>query len=79
MATDPHVILPRRNFLVRALGITTAGATVGLPLVTVPSARARAQHHVEGLKMALEELYPQSRIEVGGHFPEGDYADPRMT
>src|ERR1043166_3951729 len=55
---DAKVIMPRRNFLIRALGFTAAGATLSLPLVTVADAKSRIEHHVEGLKAALRDYYP---------------------
>jgi hypothetical protein len=73
-----NLITTRRNFLTRASAVTVAGATIAVPIVTLDDARARAQHHVEGLKKALNDLYPQSRIDVGARFPEGEYADPRV-
>jgi hypothetical protein len=75
---DAQVIMPRRGFLTRALGFTTAGATLALPIITVADARARAEHHVKGLITALQDVYPGTKIMGGYHFPEGLEADPRV-
>jgi hypothetical protein len=42
MAMSEHqLITPRRNFLIRALGFTAAGATVTIPVITLADAKSR--------------------------------------
>lgn len=53
----PTLILPRRNFLVRALGFTVAGATVPISIVTADDARARMDHHQAELAKAWRDYY----------------------
>jgi hypothetical protein len=43
--TPTSVIVPRRNFLIRALGFTVAGATVPISIVTADDARARMDYY----------------------------------
>jgi len=52
----------RRDFLIRALGVTAAGATTALPIVKVAGASVLTEHH-------LKEPVPA--IQEGGywHFP----------
>jgi hypothetical protein len=75
---DAQVIVPRRNFLIRAFGITAAGATMALPIVTAADARARAELHLKELHKALRDLYPSTTFTVRHEFPEAEYADPRV-
>jgi hypothetical protein len=53
---NPTLILPRRNFLVRALGFTVAGATVPISIVTADDAKARIDHHEERLAAHARRL-----------------------
>lgn len=76
--TVGKLITSRRGFLIRASAITAAGATVAVPIITVADARARAAHHLAGLRQALGDLYPQSTFRVGHRLPEGWEADPRV-
>jgi hypothetical protein len=76
--SEATVIMPRRNFLARAFGLTAAGATIGLPIVTVADARARAEHHVKELYKAIQDLYPLSTFYLAHQFPEGMEVDPRV-
>lgn len=73
-----QVIIPRRNFLVRALGLTAAGATMALPIITMDDARARAEHHYRELQKALGDLYPGNTFTARHVFPEGEFADPKV-
>lgn len=61
------LITSRRNFLVRAFGLTAAGAAVTVPIVTVADARARVRHHLAGLEAAMRELHPGARIKSVWH------------
>ena len=36
--SEAQLIVPRRNFLIRALGFTAAGAALPVPVVAMPSA-----------------------------------------
>jgi hypothetical protein len=58
---DSKVIVPRRNFLIRALGFTAAGASMVLPVVALQSPEERIAHHFKELEAAFRDLYP------GGH------------
>lgn len=51
------LIVPRRSFLVRALGFTAAGATLPISIVTADDARARMDHHEAELKKAWQNYY----------------------
>ena len=51
------LIVPRRNFLVRALGFTVAGATVPISIIAADDARARMDHHQAELKKARRDYY----------------------
>jgi hypothetical protein len=70
-----HLITSRRNFLIRASAITAAGATVVVPIITVEDARARANHHLEGLHKAIGDLYPGNNFKVWMALPEAKHAD----
>lgn len=69
---DTALILPRRNFLVRALGLTVAGATVTIPIITQDDALKRIEHHRNGLEAAMRDYYAGLRVECVGnnHTPE---------
>lgn len=66
------LITSRRNFLVRALGFTAAGATVAVPIVTVGDAKARVEHHVKQLEEALRDYYVglDVRFAANWHAPD---------
>jgi hypothetical protein len=53
----PTLIVPRRNFLIRALGFTIAGATVPVSIVTADDAKARIEHHQRELEKAWRDYY----------------------
>lgn len=57
MTTDTPLILPRRNFLIKALGFTAAGATVTIPIITQDDALKRIDHHQMELEKAWREYY----------------------
>jgi len=74
-STEPKgtaLILPRRNFLIRALGITAAGATVTIPIIAQEDALKRIEHHRNGLEFAMRDYYAGLKVEVcgNGHTPE---------
>jgi hypothetical protein len=75
---DAKVIIPRRNSLVRAFGLTAAGATMTLPIVTVVDARTRAEHHLKELHRAIQDMYPGTKFMVRHRWPEGLEAHPHV-
>jgi hypothetical protein len=66
MAPDSFLIT-KRNFFVRALGFTAAGATLPVPIITIADAKARMQHHIDGLQAAMADYYAGAEI----HFTDG--------
>lgn len=72
---DHLLIAPRRNFLVRALGFTMAGATIPIGIIAADDAKARIDHHEAELKKAWQDYYGPSvrsktdRVPVGTIFP----------
>jgi hypothetical protein len=62
-----QVIIPRRNFLVRALGFTAAGAALSIPIVTVADAQARIDHHTKELEKAFRDAFAGLKVEVLGN------------
>jgi hypothetical protein len=63
MKTSEHqLITPRRNFLIRALGFTAAGATVSIPVLLADNPQKRVDYHLEELRKALQEQYPEARL-----------------
>src|SRR5919202_6230956 len=56
-----------RNFLVRAFGLTAAGATCAVPIITVASVQERIAHHLKGLEDAYRDLYPGVPVLVRGN------------
>ena len=51
------LITGRRNFLVRALGFTAAGATLTVPVVAMETPLERIHHHMKGLEQAFADYY----------------------
>jgi hypothetical protein len=58
MSSELKLITPRRNFLLRALGFTAAGATLPIGIITADDARARIAHHQAELEKAWRDYYP---------------------
>jgi hypothetical protein len=58
------LITSRRNFIVRALGFTAAGATMAVPVLAVSSVQDRIRHHLKGLEAAYRDLYPGAPVVV---------------
>jgi hypothetical protein len=71
--TEHQLITPRRNFLIRALGFTAAGATMAIPVVTLASAKSRIDHHKAGLMAAWEDYYAGAKCSVRGNDQEPHY------
>jgi hypothetical protein len=69
--SEHKLITPRRNFLIRALGFTAAGATVSIPVLLADDPHKRAALHLAELVKAMQEIYPHVRLK-GGTI---DYAD----
>lgn len=57
MTEKPTLIVPRRNFLIRALGFTAAGATLPISIITADDAKARIAHHQNELERAWRDYY----------------------
>jgi hypothetical protein len=55
--SELKLITPRRNFLVRALGFTAAGATPPIGIITADDAKARIAHHQAELEKAWKDYY----------------------
>ena len=65
------LVTHRRGFLVRAFGITAAGASVAVPVLAVASPLDRVEHHARGLEAAFRDLYPGAPVRL-----VGTYKDP---
>jgi hypothetical protein len=71
MSTETQIITPRRNFLIRALGFTAAGATVAVPITALADPQARIDHHCRELEKALRDRYGADLIALPHlHLPE---------
>jgi len=57
MSTELKLITPRRNFLIRALGFTAAGATLPIGIVAADDPAARIAHHQAELEKAWRDYY----------------------
>jgi hypothetical protein len=62
MSAEHQLITPRRNFLIRALGFTAAGATIAVPNTTLADAEARIAHHSRELEKAMRDRYGPDEI-----------------
>jgi hypothetical protein len=67
--SELKLITPRRNFLIRALGFTAAGATLPIGLVAADDPRARIKHHQAELEKAWRDYYGPATVRT--------YADVR--
>jgi hypothetical protein len=67
--SELKLITPRRNFLIRALGFTAAGATLPIGLVAADDPRARIEHHQAELEKAWRDYYGPDAVRT--------YADVR--
>ena len=65
MNSEHQLITPRRNFLIRALGFTVAGATVSIPVLLADNPHKRAEIHMAELVKALKEIYPHVGLSGG--------------
>lgn len=73
MSAEHQLITPRRNFLIRALGFTAAGATMSIPVVTLADAKTRIDHHKAGLMAAWSDYYAGAKCRVVGNDQEPEY------
>jgi hypothetical protein len=74
--SELKLIAPRRNFLVRALGFTAAGATLPVGIIAIDDAKARIRHHQAELEKAWIDYYGAGAVrKVGGelHNPGDTY------
>lgn len=71
--TETTLITPRRNFLIRALGFTAAGATLAVPVVALDTPEARLAHHMKGVGTAMQELFPAWHVEKWGNCLDGHH------
>ena len=60
--SEHQLITPRRNFLVRALGFTVAGASVTIPVLVADDPQKRVDYHLQELTKALQEQYPEAEL-----------------
>jgi hypothetical protein len=67
--TELKLITPRRNFLIRALGFTAAGATLPIGIVAADDPRARIEHHQAELLKAWRDYFGRDKVQT--------YADVR--
>ena len=63
--SEHQLITPRRNFLIRALGFTAAGASVTIPVLLADDPHKRAALHMAELVKALKEIYPHVGLSGG--------------
>jgi hypothetical protein len=56
--SEHQLITPRRDFLIRALGFTAAGATVTIPVLVTDTLQKRIDYHLGELTKLLEQQYP---------------------
>ena len=64
LTPDSKVIVPRRNFFIRALGFTAAGTSMVLPVIALQSPEERITHHFKELEAAFQDLCPSRRFVV---------------
>ncbi|WP_338688423.1 hypothetical protein V5279_23835 [Bradyrhizobium sp. 26S5] len=63
--SEHQLITPRRNFLIRALGFTAAGAAVPIPVLTLADAKSRMEHHRAELEKAWRDYYgPENDVRI---------------
>ncbi len=73
--SELKLIAPRRNFLIRALGFTAAGAILPIGIVAAEDARARIVHHQAELEKAWRDYYgtPNVRAYEDVRAPDATY------
>jgi hypothetical protein len=60
--SELKLITSRRNFLIRALGFTAAGATLPIGIVAADDPRARITHHQAELEKAWRDYYGTENV-----------------
>jgi hypothetical protein len=60
--SELKLITPRRNFLIKALGFTAAGATLPISIITADDAKARIDHHRAELERAFRDYYGSEAV-----------------
>jgi hypothetical protein len=65
------LIIPRRNFLISAIGFTAAGATLPIPIIVAETLDARIEHHLAELCRAFAGLNPGRRFVSDYRRPTG--------
>src|SRR5258705_12997118 len=60
--SELKLITPRRNFLMRALGFTAAGATLPIGIVAADVPKARIEHHRAELEKAWRDYYGSEAV-----------------
>jgi hypothetical protein len=65
--SEHQLITPRRNFLIRALGFTAAGATVSIPIITPANAKERIDLHAKQLEKAWGDYYAGLNVSMQGN------------
>lgn len=73
--SETALITPRRNFLIRALGFTAAGATLAVPVIALDTPEARFNHHLRGAEAAMRELLPAWHVRLQGNCLAGCHRD----
>lgn len=58
----PTLVIPRRSFLVRALGFTAAGAAVAVPVLALETPEERIERLVAELLKEFHELFPDAEL-----------------
>jgi hypothetical protein len=74
--SELKLITPRRNFLIRALGFTAAGATLPVGIIAAEDARSRIEHHQAELVRAWRDYYGSDAVRSYADVrpPEATYA-----
>jgi hypothetical protein len=62
--SELKLLIPRRNFLIRALGFTAAGAALPVGLVAADDPRARIAHHQAELEKAWRDYYGPEAVKT---------------
>ncbi|ATQ67872.1 MULTISPECIES: hypothetical protein [Methylosinus] len=62
MSAIRTLIIPRRDFLVRALGFTAAGAAVAVPVLALETPEERIESLLGELLKEFYELFPDAEL-----------------
>ena len=58
--SEHKLITPRRNFLIRALGFTAAGATVSIPVLVTETPQQRLDFHLAEIAQMIHQQDPEA-------------------